>query len=423
MRRNSPGLPDPLYSGLSRKLLDSAQKWCTPEDLIEAIRLYFDKDPSDLDEDPHQTDSFFQWYLRDFRRLSTGRTAVEEFLRASGSRLSAREREMLESWRDARFGFYEVERVEQGRGIGLRDLCSAEQYFVHDVSSSRTLVRWDCVINRIEFFEGKWVFGGNGTLVPRALAGELLDRIVAEAKRARQRPADWVRANSHRLHRMTYELSEERLAGMHVVNFEGDPLEISVARYRVLDEAALVSTLQHVPELEDHTSESEDPGMRSFAWLEPGGDGSRRSYGSIQIKFGHLRLECNSRSRLQRGRKLLEEHAGAALTHLKDAFESLEAVKRRVGAAPKRAETAIPSGVEAEVLTKLKDEHYSKWPDMPLPALAGKTPRASVKTAKGRRAVIDLIRTMENREERARKPGVPAYSFSRVRAELGLEEE
>jgi hypothetical protein len=46
-----------------------------------------------------------------------------------------------------------------------------------------------------------------------------------------------------------------------------------------------------------------------------------------------------------------------------------------------------------------------------------------VKTGAGRQEVIELLRTMENGEERLRKEGQPAYDFSRVREELEIGEE
>jgi hypothetical protein len=416
-----PGEGDPLHRHLLEELAQRIKHWHTAEDVVEATHLYFGKDASEVDENDQDTDSFIQWYLLDFRHPVTGRTAVEEFLRDPS--LSQREREMLESWRDARFGIFEAERVDEGRGLALRDLVSGDRFFVHDVSSSRSLVRWDCLVTRVEFFEGKWLFPGNGVLVPRQLVPELLNRIVAEAKQRGLRVAEFLRTNSHRLHRMIHELHQETIAGMQMVNYEGDPIEFSAATYRVLDKAALLSALQNAPEFEDHTSETDTPDIHSFAWLEIGDQESRRSYGQINISDGQLRLECNSRRRLKRGRKLLEEHAGRAIEHSKDSFESLKAAKRRVATAPKEKAAEIPFEIESELLQKVKDEHYAKWPDEPLPALGGKTPRSAVRRADGRSRVIDLIRTMENSEERARKEGRPAYSFSRLREDLGLEEE
>jgi SEC-C motif len=412
----------PLHQRLLEEVIEGTQRWHTRSEALEATRLYFGKRPGEIDAEPEAADGFAQWYVRDFRHPVTGRTPVEEYLCEANSRLSPREREMLESWRDARFGLYEAEVVEEGRGVALRDLCSGDRYFVHDVKASRSLVRWDCLVSRVEYFEGKWLFGGNGTVVPRPLVPELLLRIVAEAKKTGQGSVEFLRSNSHKLHRMITDLHQERIAGLQIVNFEGDLLEVSVARYRIVDEPALLTALRGVPEFEENLYEDETSEIHSFAWLETGVRESRRSYGIIAIKAGRLRLECNSRARLKLGRQLVEQHAGPAVVHLRDSFESLQAANRRMGRAPKEKEAAVPFEVETELLRKMKEDHYAKWPDHPLPALGGKTPRSAVRTG-SRQAVLELIRVMENNDARASKQGQPAYDFSRLRQNLGLEEE
>jgi len=71
----------------------------------------------------------------------------------------------------------------------------------------------------------------------------------------------------------------------------------------------------------------------------------------------------------------------------------------------------------------MQTAHYAKWPDTPLPALDRKTARQAVKTEAGRRAVVELIRMMENGEERKRKLGHGAFDFTPLRRTLGLEGE
>ena len=158
----------------------------------------------------------------------------------------------------------------------------------------------------------------------------------------------------------------------------------------------------------------------AFAWLEEG-SGPRSSFGRIEIRGGRLKLECNSRRRLARGRKLIETAAGAALQHLGDSYQSVKSAMRQHSSAPAETQPSrIPPEIERELLSRFQDDHYAQWPDHPLPALEGKTPRAAVRTSSGRRAVLDIIHMMENGEDRARLAGRPAYDFSRLRAELSL---
>jgi hypothetical protein len=250
----------------------------------------------------------------------------------------------------------------------------------------------------------------------------LIERIERESQDAAQRPAAFVQANSHRWHRVIDELAEEQLAALRVVNAEGDELEFCAAEYRVEDEAGLVAALKAFKAFEPE--ENEDTAIRSFAWLEQVTDQPRRSYGRIEIRSGKLRLECNSRMRLAIGRQLVEKHGGARLAHLADSFESLEAVKQKSlqkGPRPKAEKTSrIPPEVEREILLKYKQEHYTNWVDQRLPALGGQTPREAARSETGRRALEDLLRTMENGEEHSRREGGVAFDFAPVRKTLGI---
>jgi SEC-C motif-containing protein len=413
---------DPVAARLLRDVLQGAKQWHSRSDFRQATRLYFDQEPDELDVGEADTGNFFEWFIHDFRSAATGRTAIEEYVRRRGPDLPAREREMLQSWSEARFSVYEVQAVEEGRGVKLRDLFAGDQFFVHDVTSSRELVRWDCSLSRVEEFEGRRTFSGNGMLVPRNVLPEFLERIESEARSARQSPAEFVRANSHRLHRVVQELHGNQLANLHLVNAEGDAIEFSTALYEVRDGGAALGALRAVGELEEEDAAEDAPDVHRFAWLQTGVEGPRRCYGHIEIREGRLRLECNARPRLERGRELLENAAGRWLRHLRDSFESPESAGRKAAAgAAKSWKKAIPPEVEREIILTHKKEHYAGWPDAPLPALYGRTPREAVKTPEGREAVMNLIRMMENREERLRKRGGAAYDFSELKATLGLD--
>lgn len=96
-------------------------------------------------------------------------------------------------------------------------------------------------------------------------------------------------------------------------------------------------------------------------------------------------------------------------------------LKTEPAAANRKASDPVPPEVEREVVQRFKAEHYAKWPDEALPALGGKTPRQSVQTPEGRRAVEDLLRTFENLERGESRQGGPAFDFSGLRRDLGLD--
>jgi tetratricopeptide (TPR) repeat protein len=412
---------NPLVGKVLGDILDCAGDWHNLADIAAAHRLYFDREPTDSHAEDLAEGSFIEWYVMDFRSPSTGRTLVQEYLRRRGPRLPERERALVESWRDLRFGFWEVQRVEEGEGLELKNVLEGDTLFVHDVAGSKSQAQWDCHIARINQFEGEWQFVGNAISVPRPLREQFTDLLEGGARAAGQSPAEHFRAGSHTWKRVLEGLYRQMRRDLRIVNAEGNALEFCNAIYQLLDLDAAAAALLAAKMFEDTTSASDPPGMLHFGWLETGGDGPRRSYGSIELGEGELRLECNSRERLAIGRQLVEKHAGSWLRHIEDRFTSLEeAMKNAKASDASEASTKLPPEVEREVVLKLKAEHYAKWPDEPLPALDGRTPREAARTETGRSALHDLLRDMENAEEHERRHGRPAYDFRQLRETLGL---
>ena len=58
------------------------------------------------------------------------------------------------------------------------------------------------------------------------------------------------------------------------------------------------------------------------------GDSTPLTARGVFVGIGRLRLECNSRKRLERGRSLVEDYAGAHVRHLGDSFESVKAAMK-----------------------------------------------------------------------------------------------
>ncbi len=406
---------------LAADVLKGMERWHTPSDRRRAKRYYFET-TADVELDESEINGFLQWYTSDFRDAATGRTLVEHYFETEGAQLTPRERVLLEVWRDSYPGVFEVEAVEEGRGVELRDLASGDIIFIHDVTASRGLVVGDCTLTRIEKLDGKYHFVSDGFSVPPAVRGELLKLIDKEARAAGKTPVEYVRRSGNLLYRKIRQLSDKWLKNLQVVNREGDAVEFCRADYGVVDEPALLAKLRSLEELKE---EPEEKGEAHFAWLETVAEGPRAVYGHVQVGGGHLRLEAQSRTRLQLGRGLLESHASSLLKHQGDSFQSLDELKERVAASrgPGEEDRAIPTEAEREAILRMKAEHYATWPDDPLPALGGKTARQAVKTKAGRKAVLDLIRDFEHSEAREAKAGQPAFDFRPMRRTLGLEED
>jgi hypothetical protein len=264
------------------------------------------------------------------------------------------------------------------------------------------------------------MFVSDGFSVPPAVKGEFLKLLDKEARAAGQTRVEYVRRSGNLLHRKIRELSDRWLQNLQVVNREGDAVEFCRADYSVLDEPSLLAKLRSLEELKEGPGK---PGEAHFAWLGEAGQGPRAVYGHVQTGGGHLRLEAQSRTRLELGRGLLEAHAARLLKHQGDSIQTLDEFKLRVAAGElSLPPEPVPTEREREILLQMKAKHYATWPDDPLPALGGKTARQAVKSKSGRQAVLELIRDMEHHEAREAKSGQAAFDFTLLRKTLGLEE-
>jgi len=80
---------------------------------------------------------------------------------------------------------------------------------------------------------------------------------------------------------------------------------------------------------------------------------------------------------------------------------------------------AATSASDDEQIRQLKEAHYRKWLDMPLPAFGGKTPRDAARSAKGRKVLELVLRQIENIEN-SRAEG-ERFDVASLRRELGLD--
>ena len=234
-----------------------------------------------------------------------------------------------------------------------------------------------------------------------------------------------------------------------IVTPEGHELVFARARFTVTDAQAVADRLGAALEFDCAGPDAEHPEALHYNWLERGrprvAEGLRsklggllgrqrkevggeleqdsyRALGSVVLWPNRLELECMSRERLTAGKALLTQILGNLITPRGDTFETLEQAMSKPEKRPRRQAPTpeIPPEVEAEVLQQFVDKHYATWPDIPLPALGGKTARQAVRTPAGRKQVAEILKQLEFNEEHKRRRGEPYYDVNRLRRELGL---
>ncbi len=359
------------------------------------------------------------WVIHDRISETFGRPVMEEYLERNRARLTERERNFLESSARSYVDLFEVQEVKEGSGMEVKSLTSGKTFFVHEISLSKVLARWDGLQARVIEGERGLEFSGIGSQIRRMHLESVRKWMEEDKRRTELSWPMYLKRYWPRIRTRGIEIAAEWMDSLRLTNTAGEELVLSKAVYQVMNRGALIASLRSKVEIDENEEGT------SFVWLEPAAAEGTTILGNFRVAGRELTLECNSKQRLKRGKTMLAELAGPAVKFQRDEFTTQAQIKRDLKENPRPAKSAadeIPPEVERMVVGKYMEEHYAKWPDMKLPALGGKSPRQAVKNAEGKREVAELLKQFENDEERNRREGRYAYDVSRLRTELGVKE-
>ncbi len=193
---------DPVRAEAMEGLLETAERIHKRREMMEAARQYFGDELPEEEDLATGSEGFFLWYLFDFRAKATGRTAIEEHLRKHGATLSLEAREALEAWRDSRYGLFTVRKVTGDFSCELEDMCGGDTVVVDRMEAASDCRPGEHFFARIEHWRGRVEFSGEPLPVASDALPALQKFIAAESRAAGQTPAEFVRANIPRLHRL-----------------------------------------------------------------------------------------------------------------------------------------------------------------------------------------------------------------------------
>lgn len=359
------------------------------------------------------------WFLFDWDLGGEG-TPLSLFLRDSRS-LSPAERGFLRRVGEVPLRLYEVEAVNRGEGLRLRDLWSGARTWVTERTATAQIVTWDLLGARVASDGlGGRVFEGGLYLYPM----EAKEEILAQFRRLHRRQArrredpdrdpDLDASAFFRRHGMVFHHLWLNLVAFpeppQVLTPEGEPLMFCRAVFDVADPdevRARVAGRPDVQTLPDGT----------FAWGEPAAEGLRE-LGRWVFEGRRAQLETTSQGRALRGRAWLEGLAGPLVTHRATALETLEQAMADIRRSRPISGRALTG---TDDVRDLFDRHYHAWLDRPDPDLGNRTPRAAARTRLWRIRLIDRLKQLENDAERAALGGRPPYDFTWIWEELKLD--
>lgn len=335
------------------------------------------------------------------------RRVADLVLGPGGPPLAAEARQWLQGLADHPMGVYEVQETVPDEGVWVKDVATsrAPRLWVSERSASKSLFRWDILGARLVAVGEEWLFSGAIYPVPRdELPGLIAD--LRATKRAGGRPSApiivcWFR-----------QITAPPLPLPQLVDADsGEPLLLVTDHYEVTDWEGLAAALARQPDVEGNRESG-------WGWLEEvEGQSFQRSKLALNAgKENRLQVFARTLRRAEVGAAWLRQVAGPTLTYrTREITDPVAALRQRRFGGAKPMSAAMPLPPE------LHQEFYRRWPDEPIPALCGFTPRQAVRSRAGQSRVVELLKEYEQREERsAREQGHEPASFRFLWDELGI---
>ena len=321
--------------------------------------------------------------------------AFAEFLEVRGSLLPDDERLLAEQWLLVDRSVFEVERVNRGESVAVRDVRTGDMHEVRERTASRALKPGQLICARV---------------VPAGDSMQFFGGVEPIALHERDKLIDLLDAGPDPVE-LVAELSR-RFAPATLTNTEGEPLAICEATVRIGDPEGVEAALDDAYDRAD----GEEPPR----WHEHVTSHGMPHIRATVVRDGDtLRIETNSAERMDR--------VLTTLVRLDPAMRVLDDSRHPIRDAREAAELAAqlpvaedaldPADPEvAEMLDEFIREYEARWLDEPIPALDGHTPRqaADDPTRRG-----DLIKLLDSFPADEGAPG--RMSAERLRSALGLE--
>jgi hypothetical protein len=342
--------------------------------------------------------------------------------------------------------------LEPGRSLTLRDVFTGETCTVREIKGSLSAVRWDLLGARMIRVHGEPFLSGVITVF-RAADREGLVAHVKEHYQAYcrdHRGASWrefFRAESLILHRYAERLVREARPPK-LCTTEGHPVMLGRLRYDVRDSGQLLKALAAAPDFEETTEPKEPADTRHFAWVRTGpaeryvkgaphptggvaltsqrldADGNEMASGlaTLTLEGDQMTVEAMSAERLAWVKARLVDLVGDALRLradvVEDPMQKIRSMPERGTA--KEARPEIPPEIQTRLLGQMLHRHYTAWLDQQIPALDGQTPREATRDMFLRPRLIQVLRQIENQQDRERQQGKPWYDAAWMWDALGI---
>jgi hypothetical protein len=406
--------------------------------------------------------AFEDFLTRDF---DDGQNIIDDYLKRRGWKESASTRAYMTALRTSVASLYEVSDIIKDTSFRARDLVrGGNPILISERSATRSLKQWDRIAARVVQVGSQAQISGALLPYQREALEDILKLLRNVAKRSDKEMQKLANkyggdANHPAIVNAFSSTAMLRAAAptittiwlidiidravdppvLDVRNFEGDDLLFCAVHFPLAADATaddIRMALSRYPALRQETTTfwnwfgtrkpiktlgRQKGTSRPIALATTLDDGSQ-VLGGLELKDRTLVLSVNSQARSNRGRALFSELLGDLVSEPLVEMQTLDQAMSSRPDSPPPPELSLSEEERRTIIHQSLDRHYRDMLDQPAPILGNKSPRAAVRTSKGRAKVIDWLKMLENHAAKSavRNDDMATYDFAWLWAELGL---
>ncbi len=397
-----------------------------------ALEAYVDFGGTDPDAPPVDEAEFqlaMPWAFHAFPWGPTGESLAEHFRREQGRRLPTDSRALLDAQLRSWCSFWRIDSVEPGVGLGLTDLLTQEERFVHERMGSQEAKPGLMILGRVVDFGGISFIAGMHPHVASLVHALPLVEQAKRLCRVRTRPVALELVRDPELQGWMISQWRALMSDLHraptLSNTDGDPWESTIDHlaFAAADRDELLARLARLDGAEEPQAEGNEV---VFVITRPGNARNKAMentiIGQVSVAADRMRIETNSTRRADALRKAVLALTAPLVTHRLREEASTERMMQRMqesavrgGPLPPRPE---PTPEQAAIVLEYKRRHYAAWLDDRIPMLGDKTPRAAARAPQSRARLEALLFDIERGE--ATLPEAERFDVGWLREQLGM---
>ncbi len=378
---------------------------------------------------------FVAWYSYYYITDEFSRTFPELYLMRKKSQLSPLEKEILQGYVDHCLSIYEVQKVDVGKGVEIKDIFDGGVHYIWDGDASRNLYKWDLIYAGVLKVRDLYFFGGMPlTTIPLKLRHFIegnIGEFFLEQKEDYASLGHYLRKASAEVLALIENASLHLQRPPFPFQTKLSPQFVVTIHWRIREPVVFSKDLQQSRILtHEAVQRMGKPGRAKTRYISFDGEDFRDHLGGVARRMlisdlETLVVECASLEQARKIRVLFGQRFGPVLKYRMMVYRKVDpASVIDPDVPPETAEGERESGRD-EAQKGGTVRKYENWVNEKIPDIGNVTPREAVKTPEGRSKILELLKEFENQNEKVIRRGLKnadrlVFPLEKVKRELGL---